>query len=325
MNEYSSIALADAPRGLLPEVSRLAVAMGIFDGVHLGHQAIITALHDVALETDATPVALFFAPHPKEVLGYGSPQILTTPHHKARLLLEAGAERIVCVRFTVELSKLSPEEFLERFFVADGMTVTAFCVGSNWRFGHGNSGDASLLAAWSESRSIRCVTVPQVCHDGSPICSTRIRAAVESGNLDDAAKMLGRRFSVNGIVRHGNGIAGGSLSCPTANISEANHALPPYGVYAARAYWDGRSEDGIVYVGEAPTIRNDNIPLVEMHLFNATGDLYGVEMTVEFHAFLRKSMKFNSVTALEAQIRQDIAEARKCLAEGPGRHNSASI
>ena len=315
MKECNSIEFAEAPSGLLPEVRRIAVAMGIFDGVHLGHQAIMAALRDISRSTDATPVALFFAPHPRQILGFGTPQILTTMHHKATLLLKAGAERLVCVHFTKELSQLSPEAFLERFFVAEGMTVTAFCVGSNWRFGHGNSGDASMLTDWAESRSIRCITVPQVCHDGAPICSTRIRTAIESGDLDDAARMLGRRFAVNGIVGHGNGIAGGSLSCPTANICEPNHALPPFGVYAARAFWNGRSDDGIVYVGEAPTIRDDNIPIVEMHLFNAAEDLYGVEMTVEFHAFLRKSMKFDSVSSLEAQIRRDINEARIILAD----------
>ena len=193
------------------------------------------------------------------------------------------------------------------------MTVTAFCVGSNWRFGHGNSGDAATLTDWAASHSMRCIIVPQVCHEGTPICSTRIRTAVEAGKLDDAAIMLGRKFSINGIVKHGNGIASSSLSCPTANICEANHALPPFGVYAARAFWNGHSDDGIVYVGEAPTIRNDNIPLVEMHLFNENGNLYGIDMTVEFHAFLRQSIKFASASALEAQIKRDIAKAQECL------------
>ena len=322
MNEDNSIVFADTPSGLLPEVNRIAVAMGIFDGVHLGHQAIMAALRDVSRETHATPVALFFSPHPKEVLGFGSPKILTTLNHKARLLIDAGAERLVCVRFTTELAELEPDAFLERFFVANGMSITAFCVGSNWRFGHGNSGDAATLTSWAESRSIHCITVPQVCYNGTPICSTRIRSSVESGNLEEAARMLGRRFSVNGIVKHGNGIAGDSLACPTANICEANHALPPFGVYAARAYWNGHSDDGIVYVGEAPTIRNDNIPLVEMHLFNSNDDLYDVDMTVEFHAFLRKSMKFDSVSALEAQIRRDIDKARECLTASSCQHST---
>ena len=314
MNEDTSISFANAPRDLLPETSRIAVAMGIFDGVHLGHQAIISALREVALETSAVPVALFFSPHPREVLGFVSPKNLTTQTQKARLLLMAGAERLVCIRFTKEIAKLAPEAFMERFFVEDGLEVTAFCVGSNWRFGHGNSGDTSTLTRWAEKYGIMSVTVPQVCHDGTPISSTRIRAAVESGDLENAAKMLGRKFSVNGLVMHGNGIASDALSCPTANICEKHQALPPYGVYAARALWNGLSADGIVYVGEAPTVRDDHIPIVEMHLFDIDTDLYGMDMTVEFHAFLRKSMKFDSVSALEAQIRHDIAEARKLLA-----------
>ncbi len=314
MNEDTSIPFADAPCDLLPETSRIAVAMGIFDGVHLGHQKIMTTLREIALETSAVPVALFFSPHPREVLGFASPKNLTTQTQKARLLLKAGAERLVCIRFTREIAELAPEAFMERFFVENGLKVTAFCVGSNWRFGHGNSGDASTLTRWAAKHGIRSVTVPQVCHGGAPISSTRIRAAVESGDLENAGKMLGRKFSINGLVRHGNRIASDALSCPTANICEEHQALPPYGVYAARALWSGQSADGIVYVGEAPTVRDDHIPIVEMHLFDIDKNLYGVDMTIEFHAFLRKSMKFDSVSALEAQIRHDIAEARSHLA-----------
>ena len=319
MQEETSISIADEPRKLMPGISRMALAMGIFDGVHLGHQAIIANLRRLAAETDATPVALFFSPHPREVLGNEPPKILTTQDSKARLLLEAGAERLVCVHFTKELAALQPDEFLEHFFVVDGLTVTGFCVGSNWRFGRCNSGDTAALTNWATSHGMQCVTVPQVCHDGSPISSTRIRNAVEAGDLSDAEKMLGRKFSVSGVIKHGNGIAGDALDCPTANINDANHALPPFGVYAARAFWNGKSADGIVYVGEAPTIRNDNLPLVEMHLFDTHEDLYGCEMTVEFHAFLRKSIKFESVSALEAQIRHDIEEAHRHLASSSAK------
>ena len=137
--------------------------------------------------------------------------------------------------------------------------------------------------------------------------------AVASGRLAEAERMLGRPYSISGLVRHGNGIGSTRLSCPTANLATAGLALPPFGVYAARARWEGRCAGGIVYVGEAPTIRDDHTPIIEMHLFDTEEDLYGSDMTVEFHAFLRESMKFDSVAALEAQIKCDIKEARRSL------------
>ena len=293
---------------------RIAVAMGIFDGVHLGHQEIIRQLVDLAHSTEATPVALFFAPHPKEVLLGAPPLYLTPITQKAELLREHGAEHVVCMEFTQELAVKSPDEFLA-LFLAGSPTVTGFCVGSNWRFGRGNAGDATALAEWSRHHNLQSRLVAQVCHEGKPISSTRIRTAITAGNLEEAAAMLGRPVSVSGTVRHGNGIAKSKLACPTANICEPGQLLPPYGVYAATAQWEGKQASGIVYVGEAPTIRTEEIPvaITELHLFDVEEELYGKQMTVSFHKFIRPSIRFPSTAALQQQIAHDIETVKALL------------
>ena len=288
--------------------------MGIFDGVHLGHQAIIRQLVALAQETEATPVALFFAPHPKEVLFGTPPPYLTPTPQKAELLCSHGAAQVVCMPFTQELATKQPHEFLD-LFRTDSPEVTGFCVGSNWRFGHENAGDATALAEWARHNNLHSRLVPQVCHNGKPISSTRIRSAITAGNLTEAAAMLGRPVSVSGTVRHGNGIAKSELTCPTANICEPGQLLPPYGVYAATAQWEGKHANGIVYVGEAPTIRTQGLPvaITELHLFDVEEELYGKQMTVSFHEFIRPSIRFPSTAALQQQIAKDIETAKTLL------------
>ena len=303
---------------------RIAVAMGIFDGVHLGHQKIIRQLVALAQETKATSVALFFAPHPKEVLFGTPPLFLTSTLQKAELLRQYGAEQVICMPFTKELAAKQPDEFLSLFLPAPPV-VTGFCVGKNWRFGCKNAGDATTLADWAHQFGLQSRLVEQVCHNGEPISSTRIRAEITDGNLKEAAAMLGHPISISGTVRHGNGIAKSELDCPTANICEPGQLLPPYGVYAATAQWEGKQACGIVYVGEAPTIRTQGAPVVvtELHLFDVEEDLYGKQMTVAFHEFIRPSIRFPSATALQQQIAKDIETARNLLdsslpCAGPG-------
>ncbi len=309
-----------SPSMLPPQCRRMAVAMGIFDGVHLGHQKLISRLACLAASSGSTPVALFFHPHPSEVLGRGAPPVLTGLQAKSELLLVHGAARLVCVPFTRELAMLPPESFLESFFRTDGIEVTSFCVGSDWRFGCGNKGDAGTLRRWAEAHGSKAEIIGQVLMDGVPVSSTRIREAVASGRLAEAERMLGRPYSISGLVRHGNGIGSTRLSCPTANLATVGLALPPFGVYAARARWEGRCAGGIVYVGEAPTIRDAAKPevLAEIHLFDVDEDLYGRRMSVEFLGFLRPSIRFASAEELGRQIEADIARAREMLASGTG-------
>jgi len=297
----------------LPDV-RVAVAMGYFDGVHRGHQAIIAKLASVARDTDACPVALFFSPHPRAVVHPPAPLHITPLEKKAELLLQAGAEKLVCVPFTRELSQLTADEFLEQFFLEGGAEVTAFCVGENWMFGRGNHGDALYLRKWAEQHGIRACIVPPVCHEGSLVSSTRIRESIQRGDMKSAREMLGRNYAIQGIVQHGNSLGGTVLSCPTANLVEPDYETPAFGVYAATARWDAVPEgaDAIVYVGDAPTIRTSEQPqvVIELHILEADVNLYDKNITVEFREFLRPSMKFATPEALAKQIQIDISRVK---------------
>ena len=290
---------------------RAVVALGVFDGVHLGHQAILADMLELAGKTGAAPVALFFTPHPRELLSPPGPRHLTTDSYKCRLLRFYGAEYVLAMPFSMELAAMSPSSFLENYFGSGGLDAAGFCVGENWRFGSGNKGNAGFLADWAREHGKSASIVPSVNYEGEPISSTRLRSLVEAGGLDKAAAMLGRRFAVSGTVVHGNAI-GRKLDCATANIVDPGHVLPPCGVYSAEARWDGRGARGIVYVGTAPTVRKDaSEPWVELHLFDCNEDLYGKELEVQFLKFIRPDRKFASQEELAQQIRQDIEAARK--------------
>ncbi len=297
----------------LPAHTRIVVALGVFDGVHRGHQAILSKLVQLAREMEAVPVALFFSPHPREVLCPPGPKHLTILNYKSSLLLQYGAEQVVAMDFTKEIADMSATDFLERHFCAGGLDVSGFCVGENWRFGKGNSAGIDYLAEWGAQHGKRVEVVPFVEYEGEPVSSTRLRALVENGELGKVREMLGRNFAVSGIVSHGNGV-GKKLDCATANIVDEMHVLPPSGVYAGLAHWDGRSEAGIVYVGTAPTVRPDAIvPWVELHLLDCNENLYGKELVVDFVQFIRKDRKFASQEELAKQIKLDIAECRSVL------------
>ncbi|MGI6356562.1 MAG: riboflavin biosynthesis protein RibF [Lentisphaerae bacterium] len=292
---------------------RAAIAMGVFDGVHLGHQAILQQLTELAAQTKASPVALFFDPHPRTVLFPDRPQpLLTTVPYRERLLGAAGAAFLIRFPFDSELAALSPHAFLERYFLAPGLTVTGFCVGANWHFGCRNAGSAETLAEWALQHQAVTTAVQPLQRQDSLISSTRIRQAVASGDLDEAAAMLGRPFSLFGKVIRGHGVGSAVLQCPTANLAADNAILPPFGVYIATAQKGDQRFRGITYVGDAPTIRTEGKPqvLVELHLFDCQHDLYGQEILVEFRKFLRASQKFASPEALKKQIDSDIKTAR---------------
>lgn len=304
------------PRELAVECPRIAVAIGVFDGVHIGHQAILRQLMQLAAASAAVPVVLFFEPHPRAVLMPEQPPMrLSSLAAKIRLLHEEGLRQLVCFPFTLELAALSPEDFLERYFFVPGLTVTAFCVGQNWRFGKGNSGNGALLAELSQAHGITTCVVPSVRYGSDLVSSTRVRQAVSAGELELARAMLGRPYSITGRVSHGRGVAGKVFKCPTANLSDLNLLLPPFGIYAARGRVGRQFLDGVVYVGDAPTIRHDCQPdvIVELHLFSFSADLYGEEIEVLFYRFLRPSIVFADMESLSAQIQRDITAARLAL------------
>ncbi|MCK5804270.1 MAG: riboflavin biosynthesis protein RibF [Lentisphaeria bacterium] len=296
---------------------RFSVAIGVFDGIHRGHRQVIETLCAAARENGSAPLVVTFSPHPREVLAPDrAPQLLTTPAQQRRILQEMGCADVVFLPFSRELAALTPREFLTRHICCPGIEVALVCVGSDWRFGRGGSGTSGALAALGREFGFEVAPVRELTFYGRPVSSTRIREAVSAGRLAFAARLLGRPYSIEGVVARGRGQGGQTFSCPTANIADSRILLPPHGVYAARAVLDARhclTLPGIVYVGTAPTVVTDAPPLVELHLFDFDENLYGRRVEVQFEAFLRPDRVFPSSAALRDQIARDVEEARNRL------------
>ncbi len=310
-----AIPVADA----LAELSGdIVLAIGVFDGVHRGHQRVFQALRTLAVECAATPVALFFDPPPRIVLRPQDPApLLVTWQEKIRLLAEQGVKIAVRFPFTHEFATESPEAFVHNQLLGNpALRIHAICVGTQWRFGAGGSGDVARLQTLTAPAGVRVVAVEPLLFQGERISSTRIRKALLQGDFADAEKMLGRPFTLTGQVVHGMGKAATDLHCPTANLNNEGLLLPPYGVYAARTHiQEGAPLPGIAYIGDAPTFRGEGNgrPIVELHLFQDAGDLYGKAIRVEPVRFLRESRSFPSRQALADQIQVDILHAKKAL------------
>jgi riboflavin kinase / FMN adenylyltransferase len=296
----------------------IVLAIGVFDGVHRGHQRVFQVLKALAEECAATPVALFFDPPPRVVLRPQDPApLLVTWQEKVRLLAEQGVKIAVKFAFTREFAAESPEAFVQQQLLGSpALKIHAICVGTEWRFGAGGSGDVSRLQALTASAGVRVVPVEPLLFQNERISSTRIRKALLQGDFPLATQMLGRPFTLTGQVVHGMGKAATDLHCPTANLDNEGLLLPPYGVYAARTrVQEGASLPGIVYIGDAPTFRGEGNghPIVELHLFQDAGDLYGKAIRVEPVRFLRESRVFPSHQALADQIQTDIRHAKEAL------------
>ncbi len=292
------------------------LAIGTFDGMHRGHQAVFDALKSAAQKHHTHTAALFFSPMPREILCKSNPpKHITSDSEKLALLEQIGIDAAICVKFDTALASLSPEEFLAQYIFCPQVKIKTICVGSNWHFGRNNCGDTALLRNLASAHGIDLVAIPEVIADGAPISSTRIRTLVAEGKLAEAEALLGHHYAISGKVCAGNGIAKGTLQCPTANLVDDAKQLPPYGVYAARTYCDGIASalPGIVYIGNAPTFRSDGHPIVEVHLFDFNRDIYNRNITVEPVQFLRPSIRFDSPDALKKQIAQDIANAYRAL------------
>ncbi len=315
MTDTPTIPVADS----LAELSGdIVLAIGVFDGVHRGHQRVFQTLRTLAQECAATPVALFFDPPPRVVLRPQDPTpLLVTWQEKVRLLAEQGVAKAIRHPFTRKFASESPEAFVhEQLLGNPALKIHAICVGTEWRFGAGGAGDVPHLQALTASAGVRVVPVEPLLFQGERISSTRIRKALLQGDFSLATQMLGRPFSLTGQVVHGMGKAATDLHCPTANLDNEGLLLPPYGVYAAHTRIQGGTPlPGIIYIGDAPTFRGEGNgrPIVELHLFQDAGDLYGKAIRVEPVRFLRESRVFPSHQALADQIQTDIRQAKEAL------------
>jgi riboflavin kinase/FMN adenylyltransferase len=301
------------------ELAQLArnvcLAIGVFDGVHLGHQRVIGQARDDARASDGLPVVLTFDPHPMRVLRPDqAPLLLTSTVHKLALIDKLGVDACLLVTFDKPFSETSAETFITR--VADCRNqLREICVGTRFRFGRDRAGDVRLLQTRAPQFGYELKEIKSVLtSDGEMISSTAVRQHVLAGNLERVAAMLGRSFSVLGTVESGNH-RGHQLGYPTANLNPHNEVLPPDGVYAVRVHFGAETLGGVVNIGIRPTFKDKaHVRVLEVHIFDFNREIYGKDVEVAFLQKLRDEQKFDSVNALKEQIAHDAQAARQLLA-----------
>jgi riboflavin kinase / FMN adenylyltransferase len=288
---------------------KVCFAIGVFDGVHLGHQQIIRQTVSDARQHDAVALVVTFDKHPNSVVAPDKvpPQIFSRSQ-KLRAVEELGADALLEIPFDKTFSEKSGEEFI-RELARDLGKIFSICVGADFVFGCKRSGNVVLLKTLGAEIGFQVHGHAAVELDGQLVSSTRIREAVRTGNLDAASQMLGRPYAICGRVVEGDKI-GRQLGFPTANLDVANLVLPPHGVYAASAKIDGKFFRAALNIGVRPTLAAGLQLRVETHLLDFAGDLYGKELEVEIGVKLRAEMKFSSPAELREQIARDVAAVR---------------
>jgi len=300
----------------------LSLALGFFDGVHVGHACVIRRAAAFAKERGLISAVMTFDPHPRVVLGKGSAyhSVLTPLEDKLRLFSAMGIGAVYIIRFNTEFAALPARRFVEDLLVPLGVR-TAVC-GFDFRFGHGGEGNPELLKRAGGGMDVH--VIDRIMLEEDKVSSSRIRAELAAGNCEAAAHLLGRPYTITGKVVHGNAL-GRTIGFPTANLEPVSpYVIPRPGVYAITADILDEGENrvqsygGVLNIGRRPTVDDaqDRLTL-EAHLFDFSGDLYGRRLLVQFRKFLRDERKFGSVTELAGQIEKDAAEARRLLAETP--------
>lgn len=293
----------------------LHLAIGVFDGVHRGHQQVIGSACEAARMDGGVAVVVTFEPHPIRVLAPArAPRMLASIDHKWRILSRLGVKDLVVVEFDAEFAQCPAEEFVAQLLAAGQGRIRSIAVGEDWRFGAKARGDLALLTEVAARQRVVVRGVARVESGGERISSTRIRAAILDGHLELASRLLGRPYTVLGTVISGRQL-GRELGFPTANLRVHSEQLPPSGVYVARVELpDGQRLGGVANLGLRPTVEGGETQRrLEVHLFDFAGDLYGQDLEVEFVGWLRGERKFGNLEELTSQIQLDALEARKYL------------
>jgi riboflavin kinase/FMN adenylyltransferase len=287
--------------------------VGTFDGVHLGHWSVLQEVARRGQAAGRRSVLVTFDPHPlKIVRPEHCPPLLTTAVEKKEILAESGLEYAVFIAFTRELSKYEPERFVKEILV-DRLGVEELVIGYDHGFGKDRSGDPDTLTRIGKELGFTVDVVPPIQADGGAVSSSRIRAAIQRGDMREARACLGRFYSVRGVVVRGEG-RGRQLGFPTANLSigEGDKLIPPQGIYAVRASLRSGTYTGALHLGPRPTFEGSP-PTIELHVLDFEGDLYGERVRVDFVSWLREIRPFATVEALVDQMREDVEAARSAV------------
>ena len=300
--------------GGIPEAFKGSiVALGNFDGFHLGHQAVVGRAVQRAFHERRPAIVATFDPHPVHFFKPGLPPFrLTTLDQRERLFAHAGADAMLVFEFGPELASMDAEAFVADV-LKQRIGAAGVITGDDFSFGKGRAGDVALLARLGTEHGIAAEAVPQVLLNGERISSGRIREALVAGDIGTATHMLSRDYAIAGAVQRGDA-RGRELGYPTANLSLGDYQRPKYGIYAVRvAMDDGSERPGVASLGVRPTFDPPE-ELLEAHLFDFDGDLYGRVIEVALHAYIREEKKFGDVADLIAHMREDETAARKLLA-----------
>ena len=292
------------------------IAVGAFDGLHRGHQALLTQVRERAQELGCSPVVVSFEPLPRAFFAAEPLPRLSSVREKLTGFAAAGMAHTLLLRFNAALTAMSAEDFVRRVLV-DRLAAREVWVGGDFRFGHKRGGDMGLLARMGAQLGFAACAMPAVQIDGARVSASRVRLLLAAGEFAGAEPLLGRPFVIDGKVEHGNQL-GHTLGYPTANI-HLRRVSPIHGIFAVRV---GVGEcacswPGVASLGVRPTVNQVSQPLLEVHLFDFDGDLYGQRMAVEFVAKLRDEQKFDGLEPLKAQMALDARMARELLGMNP--------
>ncbi len=295
---------ADAP---------VALTIGNFDGVHLGHQAMLARLEQAAQARGLASCVMTFEPHPREFFAPDqAPTRLTNLREKFELLAEFGVDRVQLVRFNFDFARITAEEFVTRILVR-GLAVRWLLVGDDFRFGARRAGDFAMLEREGPRHGFEVAAMESVVHDGLRVSSTAVRDALAAGNMEGAARLLGRPYSISGRVVGGEKL-GKRLGFPTANIQLKHNRPPVKGIFVVEVHGIGdQALPGVASLGVRPTIRAGGRPTLEVHLFGFAREIYGAHLRVDFLHKLRDEEKYPTMEALARQIAIDVENAKAYL------------
>ena len=302
--------LLNQPSDLANGDRKVCLAIGMFDGVHLGHQQVLRQAIEDSHQHEALSVAVTFDRHPATVIAPArAPALLQTRAQRLRAIESLGLDAALVIRFDKSFCRKPGEMFIRELATGFG-SIHSICVGASFAFGHRRDGNVDLLRTLGQALGFHVHGLQAVALDEQPVSSTRIRTSVRDGQLDDAGQMLGRTFAIEGIVVRGDG-RGRGIGFPTANLDTCGLALPPNGVYAAHARLSEATHRAVLNIGFRPTVAEpDPKPQVEAHLLDFDDDLYGQLVELELVDWLRDEQQFGSVDELAMQITRDIESAR---------------
>lgn len=285
------------------------VTIGNFDGVHLGHQKILSGVIERARATDLMAAVLTFYPHPSRVLRpEAAPALLATLEQRVAAFNAAGIDAALVMRFDAELAKVSAEDFVRKYLV-ESLRARAVMVGGNFRFGHRQLGDVKLLEELGRQWNFEVHVVPPIVADGVVVSSSAVREALREGRVEEAARLLGRPVALEGEIQPGTG-QGRKLVVPTLNLATEQECVPKNGVYATQTIVQGKTYQSATNIGVRPTFNGTRLA-IESHLFDFNENLTSGRMEIRFHARLRDEQKFASPAALKEQVLKDIERAKE--------------